>query len=184
MIWLLLAVVAVLLAVVVKAVASWRNYQNHSLKTASGWIHSESSTRAELLTYEIRRLEAELGIGPKPEPRGVDPQTGLWLAPDYAFAAEWVQLEPKRGEPVRWMPVGWTYEPIQVEATAFGQVKPVHLPGGVPYISNIQAPTVAELNAGFYLDDTETAVGSVSSWPVVQGQVTSDTLDLPPDYDG
>jgi hypothetical protein len=141
MIWLLLlAVGAVLIVGIVKAIASWRNYQDHSLKTARGWIHSETSTRAELLTYEIRRLEAECGIGPKPEPRGVDPQTGLWSAPDYEFAAEWMQLEPKRGEPIRWMPVGWTFEPIRVEATALGQVEPFHVPGGCEVVAETPSP--------------------------------------------
>jgi hypothetical protein len=139
-IWLLLlAVGAVLIAGVVKAIASWRNYQNHSLKTARGWIHSETSTRAELLTHEIRRLEAELGIGPKAEPRGVDPQTGLWAAPDYAFAAEWVQLERRRNEPVRWMPVGWTFEPI----------RPVHVPGGCEVVA--ETPSSQYVRPKMYL---------------------------------
>jgi hypothetical protein len=61
---------------------------------------------------------------------GPDPQTGLWSAPDYAFAAEWVQLERRRNEPIRWMPVS-------IEAAALGEAKPVYVPGGCVRLTDL-----------------------------------------------
>jgi hypothetical protein len=147
MIWLLLAVVAVLAVVV--AVIWRRNYLaglpppewaiydlEHKVwpeQTDEWYGHGKDCPWCQIALRMRAPTTAEFNVGHSHDicaGSGVDPQTGLWLAPDYAFAAEWVQLAPRRNEPVRWLPAGWTYEPIQVEATAFGQVEPVYVPGG------------------------------------------------------
>lgn len=106
------------------------------------WYGHTDCSRCRLRLLMRPPTTAELNVGHTHSLSngGPDPQTGVWAAPDYSFAAEWVQLERRRNEPIRWMPVGWTVEPIRVEATAFGQVDPVQVPGGCEVVAETPSP--------------------------------------------
>jgi hypothetical protein len=149
MIWLLLTAVVVLGVVV--AVIRHRNYLaglpppewaiydlEHKVwpEATDEWYgHGKDCPWCQIRLRMRMPTSAELNAGHTHSlsDGGPDPQTGVWAAPDYTIADEWVQLERRRNEPIRWMPVS-------IEAAALGEAKPVYVPGGCEVVPETPSP--------------------------------------------
>jgi hypothetical protein len=148
-IWLLVLAAVVVLGVVV-AVIRHRNYLaelaaqdppiyvlEHQIWPAASdeWYGHTGCSRCRQRLLMRPPTTAELNVGHTRSLSngGPDPQTGVWSAPDYTIADEWVQLERVPCGPIRWMPV-------LVEAAALGQVEPVYVPGGCEVVAETPSP--------------------------------------------